>query len=112
VLSASGMGMVRGRKPSAPAAPSRTKGNSPPSSAGTAATRPLTRAQKVKIVLAALGIGVISGLVGAGGGFLVVPALTLLVGFTMPAAIGPSLLVVAMQSAAGFLSHVDRKSVG
>src|SRR5699024_12567917 len=80
-----------------------TKGKSTPSSAGTAATLPLTRAQKVKIVLAALGIGVISGLVGAGGGFLVVPALTLLVGFTMPAAIGTSLLVVAMPSAAGFL---------
>ena len=102
VMIASGIGMVRGRKPSPPAAPSRTKGKSTPSSAGTAATLPLSQAQKVKIVLAALGIGVISGLVGAGGGFLVVPALALLVGFTMPAAVGTS----AMQSASGFFSHM------
>lgn len=106
VMIASGIGMVRGRKPSAPAAPRATDGKATPSSVGTAATLPLTRAQKVKIVLAALGIGVISGLVGAGGGFLVVPALALLVGFTMPAAVGTSLLVVSMQSASGFLSHI------
>src|SRR5699024_7815439 len=97
---------VRGRKPSAPAPPSATHGKATPSSVGTAATLPLSRAQRVKIVLAALGIGAISGLVGAGGGFLVVPALALLVGFTMPAAVGTSLLVVAMQSASGFFSHI------
>ena len=55
------------------------------------------------------GVGAIAGLVGAGGGFLVVPALTLLGGLPMYAAIGTSLLVVAMQSGAalaGYVSHV------
>jgi len=52
----------------------------------------------------------VTGLVGAGGGFLVVPALVLLGGLTMRQAIGTSLLVIAMKSSAGVvghLSHVD-----
>lgn len=47
-------------------------------------------------------VGVLSGLVGAGGGFLVVPALTLFGGLGMRQAIGTSLLVIALQSSAGF----------
>lgn len=46
-------------------------------------------------------VGAVTGLVGAGGGFLVVPALVLLGGLTMPAAVGTSLLVITMKSAAG-----------
>lgn len=46
-------------------------------------------------------VGVATGLVGAGGGFLIVPALTLLGGLPMAVAIGTSLLVIAMKSAAG-----------
>lgn len=55
-------------------------------------------------------VGAVTGLVGAGGGFLVVPALVLLGGLSMHKAIGTSLLVIAMKSAAGaagHLSHVD-----
>ena len=55
-------------------------------------------------------VGAVTGLVGAGGGFLVVPALVLLGGLSMHKAIGTSLLVIAMKSAAGVaghLSHVD-----
>jgi uncharacterized protein len=51
-------------------------------------------------------VGVLAGLVGAGGGFLVVPALALFGGLAMREAIGTSLLVIAMQSGAGFVSHV------
>ena len=51
-------------------------------------------------------VGVLSGLVGAGGGFLIVPALTLFGGLAMREAIGTSLLVIAMQSVAGFAGHV------
>lgn len=51
-------------------------------------------------------VGLVSGLVGAGGGFLLVPALTLLAGLPMPVAVGTSLVVIAMQSAAGFLGHL------
>lgn len=53
------------------------------------------------------GIGVLAGLLGAGGGFLVVPALALFAGLPMRAAIGTSLLVIAMQSTAGFLAHAQ-----
>jgi uncharacterized membrane protein YfcA len=44
----------------------------------------------------------VTGMVGAGGGFLVVPALALLGGLDMKKAIGTSLLVIAMKSFAGF----------
>ena len=50
-------------------------------------------------------VGVLSGLVGAGGGFLVVPALALVGGLGMGDAVGTSLLVIAMQSLAGFARH-------
>jgi hypothetical protein len=50
-------------------------------------------------------VGVLSGLVGAGGGFLIVPALTLVGGLGMGDAVGTSLLVIAMQSLAGFARH-------
>jgi hypothetical protein len=50
-------------------------------------------------------VGVVSGLVGAGGGFLVVPALALIGGLCMGDAVGTSLLVIAMQSLAGFARH-------
>ncbi|MFN8508952.1 MAG: sulfite exporter TauE/SafE family protein [Dehalococcoidia bacterium] len=52
-----------------------------------------------------LGVGVVAGLVGAGGGFLIVPALALFGGLAMPEAIGTSLLVIALQSFAGFAGH-------
>ncbi len=59
-----------------------------------------------RVVAKGLVIGAVSGLVGAGGGFLVVPALVLFGGLPMEAAVGTSLLVIAMQSIAGFLGHV------
>jgi uncharacterized membrane protein YfcA len=60
------------------------------------------------VLLQGAGIGVIAGLVGAGGGFLVVPALVVLAGLPMRTAIGTSLLVIAMQSAAGFAAHLQQ----
>ncbi|MFO0611957.1 MAG: sulfite exporter TauE/SafE family protein [Polyangiaceae bacterium] len=51
-------------------------------------------------------VGFVSGLLGAGGGFLVVPALTLVGGLAMRQAIGTSLLVITLQSAAGFGGHL------
>jgi hypothetical protein len=58
-----------------------------------------------------VGVGLVSGLVGAGGGFLIVPALTLLAGLTMREAIGTSLLVLALQSGAGFVSHLSHTPI-
>lgn len=57
------------------------------------------------LVPAALGVGVITGLVGIGGGFLIVPALVLLARVPMRQAVGTSLLVIAMNSASGFLGY-------
>jgi len=48
------------------------------------------------------GVGVLSGLIGAGGGFLIVPALTMFGRLTMREAIGTSLAVISVQSFAGF----------
>ncbi|MBK9037239.1 MAG: sulfite exporter TauE/SafE family protein [Myxococcales bacterium] len=52
-------------------------------------------------------VGLVVGTVGAGGGFVVVPALVLLGGLAMESAVGTSLLVIAMQSTAGFLGHLQ-----
>ena len=63
-----------------------------------------------KIIAEGLVVGLVTGLVGAGGGFLVVPALALLGGLPMPIAVGTSLVVIAMKSFAGlggYLSSVQ-----
>lgn len=52
-----------------------------------------------------LGVGIITGLVGVGGGFAIVPALVLLGNTPMPEAIGTSLLIIAFNSLAGFLGY-------
>jgi len=50
-------------------------------------------------------VGILSGLVGVGGGFLIVPALVLLAGIPTKRAIGTSLVIVAFNGAAGFASY-------
>ncbi len=52
-----------------------------------------------------LGVGAVTGVVGAGGGFLIVPALVVLGGLPMTHAVGTSLLVIAMNTAAGFAGY-------
>ena len=64
-----------------------------------------------KILLQGATVGVISGLVGAGGGFLLVPALALLGGLPMPVAVGTSLVVISMQSFAGFAGHLAGETI-
>jgi uncharacterized protein len=54
----------------------------------------------LKIIAAATGVGLLTGFFGVGGGFVIVPALVLALGFDMPAAVGTSLLVIAINSAA------------
>ncbi|ULE33412.1 sulfite exporter TauE/SafE family protein [Mycobacterium sp. IDR2000157661] len=61
----------------------------------------------VKIVIEGLVVGLVTGLVGAGGGFLVVPALALLGGLPMPLAVGTSLVVIAMKSFAGLAGYLS-----
>ncbi|TNH29481.1 sulfite exporter TauE/SafE family protein [Micromonospora orduensis] len=65
----------------------------------------------VRTIAVGATVGVVAGLVGAGGGFLVVPALTLLGGLPMAVAVGTSLAVISMQSLAGFAGHLAAVAV-
>lgn len=58
-----------------------------------------------------LAVGVLTGIVGVGGGFLIVPALVLLGGVPMKVAIGTSLMVIALKSATGFAGYMDQVQV-
>ena len=60
-----------------------------------------------KILIDGVVVGLVTGLVGAGGGFLVVPALALLGGLPMPIAVGTSLIVIAMKSFAGLGGYLS-----
>ncbi|MFL4477286.1 sulfite exporter TauE/SafE family protein [Paeniglutamicibacter sp. ORCA_105] len=64
-----------------------------------------------KVILEGLVVGLVTGLVGAGGGFLVVPALALLGGLSMPVAVGTSLIVIAMKSFAGLGGYLTTVSL-
>jgi uncharacterized protein len=63
------------------------------------------------IVAEGLAVGVLTGLVGVGGGFLIVPALVLLGKVPMKQAVGTSLLVIAMKSATGFLGYLGQVEI-
>jgi hypothetical protein len=58
------------------------------------------------IALHGIGVGILTGLVGVGGGFLIVPALVLLSGIPMKQAVGTSLAIVAAKSYAGFAGYM------
>jgi len=60
----------------------------------------------LKVVVTASAVGLLTGFFGVGGGFVVVPALVLALGFTMPVAIGTSLLVIAINSTSALLSRM------
>jgi uncharacterized protein len=60
-----------------------------------------------KIIIDGLLVGILTGFVGVGGGFLIVPALVLLGGLTMKQAVGTSLLIIAMKSYSGFYKYLD-----
>ncbi len=55
------------------------------------------------VILQGLIVGVITGLVGAGGGFIIIPALVFLLGLEMKEAIGTSLTIITLNSLFGFL---------
>lgn len=56
-------------------------------------------------------VGVLTGLVGVGGGFLIVPALVLLTKIPMKEAIGSSLLIISLKSFAGFYGYLGQVSI-
>lgn len=56
---------------------------------------------------AGFAVGLLTGLFGVGGGFLIIPALVIGLGVEMTIAVGTSLLIIVANSAAGVLSHLD-----
>ena len=62
---------------------------------------------KVVLLVEGLVVGVVTGLVGVGGGFLIIPALVLVAGLNMRIAVGTSLVIIAAKSALGFYKYLD-----
>ncbi|WP_141731769.1 sulfite exporter TauE/SafE family protein [Oligoflexus tunisiensis] len=67
--------------------------------------------RNVMIGLVGLGVGCVTGFVGAGGGFLVVPSLVILVGLPMKKAVGTSLFIIAINSLSGFIGDLQRQAL-
>lgn len=69
------------------------------------------RFMPVLLIIQGLLIGFLTGLVGAGGGFLIVPALVFLTGVTFKTAVGTSLFIIAISSLTGFLGDLMNYSM-
>ena len=81
-----------------------------------AATVPVARTQVdsstiLQVVLAGTVVGLLTGLFGVGGGFVIVPGLVLALGYAMPEAIGTSLLVIAINSAVALSTRLQSGSI-
>ncbi|MCM3554239.1 sulfite exporter TauE/SafE family protein [Janibacter melonis] len=72
--------------------------------------RPLTCAcpRVLQLLAAATLVGLLTGFLGVGGGFVLVPVLVLVLGFTMPVAVGTSLLVVSVNSATALAARLHQ----
>jgi uncharacterized membrane protein YfcA len=78
---------------------------------GGAATPARDLRQHLLLTLAGLAVGVLTGVVGVGGGFMIVPALVLLARVPMKEAVGTSLLVIALNGASGFAGYLGQVEV-
>ena len=63
------------------------------------------------VLLQGLGVGVVTGLIGAGGGFLIIPALVNMLKLPMKNAVGTSLVIIAINSLSGFLMSVKDQAI-
>ncbi|OKH97791.1 hypothetical protein A6A06_32005 [Streptomyces sp. CB02923] len=78
----------------------------PASAALTVPKAPAARlASALRIGVTATAVGLLTGFFGVGGGFVVVPALTLVLGLEMPVAVGTSLLVILVNSGTAFVTR-------
>lgn len=62
----------------------------------------LNNKEKVTLILSGVGTGIITGMIGAGGGFIIIPALVLLAKMPMKEAVGTSLIIITINSLTGF----------
>ena len=65
------------------------------------------RIKLLKLLIYGIGIGLATGILGAGGGFLLIPTLVLLFGLPMKEAVGTSLLIIALNSLIGFIGDLE-----
>lgn len=63
------------------------------------------------IIIEGIVVGVLTGIVGAGGGFLIIPALVLLAKLPMKKAVATSLLIIAVKSLIGFIGDVENMEI-
>lgn len=96
LMSLAAIGMLR--RTTAPTSPP-VRGETPASGAI------LTPAATAEFVAAALLVGFLTGFLDVGGGFIIVPALVTVLGFTMPVAVGTSLLVITLNSVAALAAR-------
>ncbi|MDQ2756576.1 MAG: sulfite exporter TauE/SafE family protein [Actinomycetota bacterium] len=73
--------------------------------------RPRGVGAAARVVVTALVVGFLTGFLGVGGGFLIVPALVLALGFTMPVAVGTSLVVISVTSLGAFVERLGNGGV-
>lgn len=92
VMLAASWSMIRGRKQAKPLELSPAK-------------------RAMIIAVEGLVVGGVTGFVGAGGGFLIVPALVILVGLDMKLAVGTSLMIIAAKSLIGFLGDIGQTPI-
>ncbi|SEL91176.1 hypothetical protein SAMN05421740_11356 [Parapedobacter koreensis] len=64
-----------------------------------------------KLLIIGLGIGLVTGLLGAGGGFLIIPVLVLLVHIPIKEAIGTSLFIITINSVIGFIGDIGHVAI-
>jgi uncharacterized membrane protein YfcA len=66
------------------------------------------KTKNIILIFEGLIVGLISGFIGAGGGFLIIPALVIFVGLAMKRAVGTSLLIISINSLIGFVGFVSQ----
>lgn len=76
-----------------------------------ASARRVDPAQVVKVIVAGSAVGLLTGFFGVGGGFVIVPALVLSLGFTMAEAAGTSLLVITINSIVALVTRLPGGSI-
>lgn len=80
----------------------------PTTETGPSPTRESGLRTALKVIVAGLVVGFLTGFFGVGGGFVIVPALTLALAYNMPDAVGTSLLIIAINSAAALAERAGQ----
>lgn len=97
--------MWRGRRPSL------ASGSTPGTATAPRGVATEVERSRIHLLAQGFGVGLLTGLVGAGGGFLIVPALVLWAGLPMASAVGTSLVIIVLNAFAGFVGHASHAEI-